>query len=126
MKTKGRQSGTTFVNGYTKKPDFKTKSGKLFLAQQTMTDTESARAIGISPNAVPTLEKTKTYQAIKKSFADTLQDIISTQDIAKALAENITQETDKNARNSAIKIAIDKIEPDKIQAQAQQVNITLK
>jgi hypothetical protein len=118
---------TTTKKSYNKKPDFNLKSGKLFIQQQQgKSDTESARAIGISPHNVPELENTKNYQAIQKSFKDELLNIITLKDIATALSENITQTDDKNARNTAVKIAIDKVEPDKLQQQAQQVNIVLK
>ncbi len=112
---------------YIKRPDFKTKSGKLFLAQQKgLTDTEASKVAGISPNNVPELEATKTYLAITKKFADTLLDKITMSEIAEAIKDNIKQSEDKGAKNNAVKIALDKIEPDNLPQTAQQVNIVLK
>ena len=112
---------------YNKKPDFRTKSGKLFLAQQKgLTDAEASRQIGISPKNVLELERTKTYQAIQKKFADVMLDKITMAEIADAVVDNIKQNEDKGAKNNAVKIALEKIEPDNLPQQAQQVNIVLK
>jgi len=112
---------------YNKKPDFRTKAGKLFLAQQRgLTDAEASRQIGISPKNVLELERTKTYQAIQKKFADVMLDKITMAEIADAVVDNIKQNDDKGAKNNAVKIALEKIEPDNLPQQAQQVNIVLK
>lgn len=112
---------------YHKKADFNTVSGKLFLQQQSgKSDSESARAIGITPESVPMLESTSTYKACVSSFKDALLNITTPSKLANELLKNIEQDADKGAKNNAIKIAMDKIEPDKIQQQAQMVNIVLK
>ena len=112
---------------YIKKPDFKTKAGKLFLAQQSgLTDSEASRKIGISEKNVPQMEATKTYQAIQSSFKDAIIEKITISDLAIQLLKNIKQDSDKGAKNNAIKIALDKIEPDNAPQTAQQVNIVLK
>ena len=77
---------------YNKKPDFRTKAGKLFLAQQRgLTDAEASRQIGISPKNVLELERTKTYQAIQKKFADVMLDKITMAEIADAVVDNISK-----------------------------------
>jgi len=112
---------------YKKKPDLNTRAGKLFIQQQKgLTDSESARAIGVPPTSVPQIENTKTYQAITKKFAETLLDKITMGEIADAIKDNIKQDSDKGAKNNAVKIALERIEPDNTPQQAQQVNIVLK
>ena len=112
---------------YNKKPDPLTKSGKLFLAQQRgLTDSESARAIGVPPTRVPELEATKTYQAMKAKYADKLIDAKPMQDVIKEHIKIIEQDQDKGAKLNSIKLYIDRVEPENNPNQAQQVNIILK
>ncbi len=112
---------------YRKRVDFKTKAGKLFLAQQSgLTDSEASRKIGISEKNVTELEATKTYQAIIKSFKDAILEKTTISNLAEELNKNIKQDADKGAKNNAIKIALDKIEPENLPQTAQQVNIVLK
>ena len=98
----------------TKKPDLNTKQGKYLVAQmQGMNKTEAALSAGY-PDGTHTgrIENSKQYQVNKKTYyKDDLLSQISMKEIAQAHAENIRQDTDKGARNQAIKMAVDKIEP---------------
>lgn len=109
------------------KPDFTLKSGKLFLAQQKgLKDIDACKVAGIAPKNITNLEATKNYQRCEKSFKDAILDKTTINNLADELLKNIVQDNDKGAKNNAIKMALDKIEPDNIQAQAQQVNIVLR
>ena len=111
----------------TKTPDFTMKSGKLFLAQQRgLKDIEACKIAGITEENITNLERTNNYKNCVQSFKDALLDKTTLNILADELLKNIVQDNDKGAKNNAIKIAIDKIEPDKIPQQAQQVNIVLK
>lgn len=109
------------------KADFTLKSGKLFLAQQRgLKDVEASKEAGILPNNVLNLERTKNYQNCQKKFKDALLENITIEKLAKETIKNIEQDIDKGAKNNAIKMAVDRIEPDKSIEQAQQVNIVLR
>lgn len=111
----------------TKKPDFTLKSGKLFLAQQRgLKDIDACKVAGIAPKNIPNLEATKNYQRCVEAFKDKMLDIISMGELAEELKKNIVQDNDKGAKNNAIKMALDKIEPDNNLQQAQQINIVLE
>jgi len=72
------------------------------------------------------IEKTQDYQIVERHFKDELLTKISLGEIADALSYNIRQETQLGARNEAIKIALDKIEPDKVIEENEQVLIVIK
>lgn len=99
---------------YKKKADLNTKTGKYFLARQAgKTKKASAIEAGLNPTHTSAIEATKTFQAIEKKFyRDILLQKISMEKIADAHADNINQDKDRGARNTAIKMAIDKIEPE--------------
>jgi hypothetical protein len=65
---------------------------------------------------VTQIERSKTYQAIQSVFKDEFTAKMKISELADYLIDNIKQEgqdrPDRNARNAAIKIALDKIEPD--------------
>jgi len=112
---------------YNKKPDPNTKAGKVFLLQQQgLTDTQVARRLDITPENIPNMEATNTYKAFQKKFSDTLLEKISMEQIANKVKKNILQDSDKGASNTAIFKALERIEPDTMQQQAQMVNIVLK
>ena len=81
--------------------------------QKGMNKSEASIVAGYSsPTHSTRLETTKAYQAIEKLYyKDELLKQISLEKIAKAHIENITQTTDKGARNKAIEMALSRIEP---------------
>lgn len=124
-KPKGNKKGSV----YKKHPDLDTRIGKYFLNKKAgMTKSEAQRRAGFPDvNHPARIENTKTYKALEKYYyADELQKIISIQQIAQAHAENIMQDQDRGARNTAIKMAIDKIEPEEKPKDEEVVTIILK
>jgi hypothetical protein len=110
-----------------KKADFTLKSGKFFLAQQQgMKDSEASKIAGISKTNITNIENTDNYKLCVETFKDNLLSQITIRELTAELLKNIRQDTDKGAKNTAIKIAIDKVEPENNQQQAQQVNIVLE
>ncbi len=109
------------------KADLKnTNAGKYLTARHKkgMNKSQAAQEIGIDPRNVPQLEKTEVYQALeKKYFKDDLTDVISMRQIAEKLADNIMQDKDKGASNAAIKIALDKLEPDRVSDNAENERV---
>lgn len=102
---------------YKKKADLNTKAGKYFIAKKRgMNKKNAAIAAGYNPTHTTAIEQTKTYQEIEKKYKDVLLEKITMDEIASAHADNITQagatSVDRGARNVAIKMAKDWIEPD--------------
>lgn len=105
-----------------KKIDTTTKAYKYYQAKKLgKSKKESALVAGYSPSTAiqPTaIERTKDYQLIESHFKDSLTAKISLDEIADALIDNIkqpeSQTIDRGARNKAIELALNKIEPDKI------------
>ena len=109
---------------YKKKADPKTKAGQLFLAQQKgLTDKQASELVGISSKNVKKTEETKTYKAFEEKYSDILQTKITLEEIAEEQVKVIKQEKDKGAKNTAIKMALDKIEPDNNVLKAGDVKI---
>lgn len=124
-KPKGNKKGSV----YKKHPDLDTRIGKYFLNKKSgMTKSEAQRRAGFPDvNHPARIENTKTYKALEKHFyADELQKIISLQEIAQAHAENIMQDQDRGARNTAIKMAMDKIEPEDLPRDEEKVIIIMR
>ena len=94
------------------KADLTKKTGKYFLARQKgMTKSEAAISLGMAPTGVANIEATKNYQACVKKYGDVLREKIALEMIAEEQIKNIMQDTDKGAKNVAIKQAMDRIEP---------------
>ena len=90
-----------------------TKAGKLWLeVQKGKTPREAAKAIGISPNNSVQMLETQVYQALEKSsYNEELIRHITMAQIAEEHIKVMTQDKDLGAKNTAIKMAIDKLEP---------------
>lgn len=95
---------------YAKKPDLNTKVGKYYAARMSgKTKKDAQIAAGYKGvNNSTQIERTKTFQAL--AYKDELLNKISLSEIADAHADNIRQEGDRGARNTAIKMAYEKIE----------------
>lgn len=112
---------------YKKKADLKTKAGQLFVAQQKgMTDAEAARAVKIDPRNVPQMERTSTYQACRARYGDELRGLISLGEMAAEHIKNIKQDADKGAKNTAIKMAKEYIEPETEIRDQEMVNVIIR
>ncbi len=111
-----------------KKPDLNSKAGRYLLKRATgLNKSDSARAIGIDPRDTTRLEKTKTYEVLQKTyFRDELLQKITLEQIALALADNIYQEKDRGARNTAINIALERVEPETNPISEEQVVVILQ
>lgn len=111
-----------------KKPDLNSKAGKYLIKRaQGLNKSDSARAIGLDPRDTTRLEKSKTFEVLQKTyFRDELLQKIALADIAQALAENITQDKDRGARNTAINIALERIEPETNPIEEERVLVVLR
>lgn len=97
-----------------KKPNLNSKAGKFFIARaQGHNKAEAAAIVGIDPRNVAQLERTQNYQAIEKkySISEAILKQISLDEIAIELVKNILQDEDRGAKNKAIEIASNKLEP---------------
>lgn len=65
-----------------------------------------------SVNNQTKIEKTKTYDAIVTHYKDVLLGNITLNEIAQEHVKNIVQDEDRGAKNTAIKMAMERIEPD--------------
>jgi len=102
------------VRKYKKKPNLESKEARYFLARQAgnnQADSLKAAGYGVSNSQPGYIEKSEAYREVKEYFKDHLLNQISLNDIAKELIKNIEQDKDKGAKNTAIKLALDKIEP---------------
>lgn len=97
-----------------KLPNASDRVVKYFKARkQGKTKTESSIVAGYpDPNHTTRIEKTKGYQALERYYKNELLNQISLQEIAEINARNIRQERDIGGSNTAIKLALEKIEPD--------------
>lgn len=91
------------------------KPAKYFVAKrQGKTKAEAKAIAGYSAGTeVKDIESTQVVQYLeKKYYKDELLREIALSDIAKAHAEIIKQDKDLGARNTAIKLALERVEPE--------------
>jgi hypothetical protein len=95
------------------KIDMSSRPAKFFLAKkQGSTGREALKLAGYGDgNNSTQVEKSQAYKEIKEYFKDNLLEEITLKDISLELKKNIVQDQDKGAKNTAIKLALDKIEP---------------
>jgi len=74
---------------------------------------EALEAGGYNPenNHGTRIEKTEAYSKLKHKYADILLEKISLDSIADEHTKNIVQDKDRGAKNTAIKMGLDRIEP---------------
>lgn len=100
-----------------KRPNISTKVGKYFLAvQKGKTKKEAQIIAGYKDDThAYQIEKSKEFNALQEHFGTNLQKHITVNEINGYLADNIKQEgqvrIDRAARNKAIEIAKEMIEP---------------
>jgi hypothetical protein len=98
-----------------KKADLNTKAGKYFLNKRKgMNKKEAALSAGYADGQhVTQIERSPTYQAIEKRYyKDTLLQKITLEKIAEEHMKVIEQDEDRGAKNTAIKMALERIEPE--------------
>ena len=101
-----------------KTPDIHTKVGKYFMAVKSgKSKVEAQKVAGYAmTNKSPQIEASDSYKALEKHFNTSFLQKMSMDEVADALIDNIKQDgqerIDRNARNGAIKIALDKLEPE--------------
>lgn len=111
-----------------KKADLNTRIGKYYINRQKgMNKKESQLAAGFADPMHPTrIEATKTYKAIEQRYyKDELLKQISLTDIATEQIKNIMQDNDRGAKNKAIEMALDRIEPESGGAEIEEKVVIL-
>ena len=98
---------------YVKKPDLNSKIGRYFVARKKgINKTQSALMVNEDPRNSTRLEKTKTWKALEQRFyKDELLEQITLEKLAKEHIKNILQDKDLGAKNKAIQMAKEYIEP---------------
>jgi hypothetical protein len=95
-----------------KKPDLNTKAGRYYLElKKGRTKVQAQALAGYKGTNSVQVERSKAFQDIKRYFNDELLDRITTGEIADELVKNIKQDNKLEAKNTAIKIALDRLEP---------------
>lgn len=94
-------------------PSLDNKPGRYFLAKRAGNNKKAAAIVAGYADGQHTalIEKSKTYQEIERHYKNVLGGHISMDEIAEAHADNIRQDKDRGARNKAIEIALERIEP---------------
>jgi len=93
--------------------DMTSQPAKYFLARQEGMNKNEAqiRAGYLTTKNAHRIERTKDYQEVKEYYKDKLLEKITMEDIAKEQVKVIVQDENLNAKNRAIEMALDKIEP---------------
>lgn len=109
-------------------PDLNTKAGQYIIARsQGATKTAAAIYAGVNPTNIGKFEKTKGVQELTAYYKDVLLSRISLDELAEEHLKNIVQDSDKGAKNKAIEMALDRIEPkDTAHEEREQVMVVLK
>jgi hypothetical protein len=111
-----------------KKADFTLKSGKFAIAkQQGMTDANAARFAGLGSTDNSTkMKETQNYKLCMETFKDAYLGQTTVERIVGLSIRNMEQDKDIGGSNAAIKIAMDKIEPEDKPQQAQMIQVTFE
>ena len=91
------------------------KSAKYFVNHNIkgMKKGVAAREAGISDvRNVGNIEKTETYQKLATKYAEVIKEQIGMEQVAFEHAKNIVQDQDKGAKNNAIKLFLERVEPE--------------
>ncbi len=111
-----------------KKPDLNTRIGKYFIAKQRgMNKTEASIVAGYpSPTHTTRMEQTQAYQVLETLYRDELKKQITLQQIATEHIKNILQDSDRGAKNKAIDMALNRIEPDDSHSHEMDMVVVLR
>jgi hypothetical protein len=103
------------------------KTYKYFKARtEGKTKKESCILANANPNSGSQIENTKQYALLEENFKDILQKKLTKDIVAQEHVKIIQQNGELSSKLSAIKLYYEVVEPDKQQAQQQQVNIVLR
>lgn len=104
------------------KANLATKSGKLWMEVNSgKSPKEAAKVVGIDPKNVGHMMRTEAYQALERSsYKEELIKHITLAQIAEEHMKVMTQDKDLGAKNTAIKMALEKIEPENAPQQDQE------
>jgi len=111
------------------KIDLDSRIGKYYVNRKKgMNKTKAQIEAGFLDTAhASRIEKTKTYKEIDKLFyKEALMSKITLSELADEHLKNIKQDQDKGAKNRAIEMALERIEPDKAQRDEEKVMVVLK
>lgn len=91
-----------------------TKAAKLFVAREleNLPAAQAAIKAGISPKNSTNVMKTRTYKDLELKYADVIQQQISKSDVIEELIKNVRQDKDKGAKNTALKMLMERVEPE--------------
>jgi hypothetical protein len=97
----------------TKKPDLNTRQGKYFIGKMKgLSKTDAAIAAGYPDGHHTTrIEATEAYKATETHYKDELLKRMPIGQLADEHVKNILQDQDKGAKNKAIDMALNWIEP---------------
>lgn len=98
-----------------KQVDLTSKSAKYFINHNLrgMPKAVAAKQAGIKHiNNITNIERTETYQTLAAQYADIVKEYMSFEAVALEHIKNIKQDSDKGAKNTAIKMYLDKVEPE--------------
>lgn len=92
-----------------------TKAAKYFVAQRIkgMSKSKAVKVAGISSvNNVSHFENSVTYRALEEKYKDVMLKHIGLNEVADRHVELIKQDSDKSASLNAIKLFLDRVEPE--------------
>lgn len=100
-----------------KKPNInmKSKTAKYFVAQRVkgMSKTEAVKVAGISDvRNVTNIERTPTYRALEEKYKDHMLKHFGLEEAAQEHVKIIKQDQDKGAKLNAIKLFLERVEPE--------------
>jgi len=97
-----------------KKIDMTTKAAKYFVAHNLkgLNKAQAAREAKMSVTNTTNMEKTDTYKALEHKYADHIQDKIGMGEVAEEHRKVIMQDENPAAKNAAIKMFLDRVEPE--------------
>jgi hypothetical protein len=98
-----------------KMPNMNTKPAKYFVARKKgKNKTEAKLEAGYAlTTPASQIERSEVFQEVEKRFyGDVLLSKVTMDELAAELIKNIKQDADRGAKNTAIKIALERIEPE--------------
>jgi len=114
--------------GKSKLINMDSKAAKYFKAHRLegKTKTQAVKEAGISDvRNVGNMEKTEIYERLEQKYADVLGHQMPKDEVAKELIKNIRQDSDKGAKNTAIKMLMDRVEPEQQQKDEDEKMIVI-
>lgn len=111
------------------KPSLKTKSGKFWLElNKGKSRKEAAKIAGINPKNSGAVMRTENFQALERSsYKEEILKHITMAQVAQEQIKVIQQDKDLGAKNTAIKMFLEKVEPEgTVGEEKEKIQIILK